>query len=47
VSLHCALTPENTGIVNRTLLESMKPSAFLINTARGALINEIDLSAAP
>jgi glycerate dehydrogenase len=46
VSLHCALTPENTGVVNHTLLESMKPSAFLINTARGALINEIDLSAA-
>lgn len=46
VSLHCALTPENTGIVNRTLLESMRPSAFLINTARGALINEGDLSAA-
>src|SRR6185369_10593654 len=46
VSLHCALTPENTGVVNRTLLESMKPSAFLINTARGALINESDLSVA-
>lgn len=46
VSLHCALTPENAGIVNRTLLESMKPSAFFINTARGALINEGDLSAA-
>jgi glycerate dehydrogenase len=46
VSLHCALTPENTGIVNRTLLETMKPSAFLINTARGALVNEGDLAAA-
>ncbi|QHS52061.1 D-2-hydroxyacid dehydrogenase [Edaphobacter sp. 12200R-103] len=46
VSLHCALTPENTGIVNRALLETMKPSAFLINTARGALIHEDDLSAA-
>lgn len=46
VSLHCALTAENTGIVNRSLLESMKSSAFLINTARGALINEDDLSAA-
>lgn len=46
VSLHCALTSENTGMVNRALLESMKPSAFLINTARGALINEGDLSAA-
>lgn len=46
VSLHCALTPENIGIVNHSLLESMKPSAFLINTARGALINENDLSVA-
>jgi glycerate dehydrogenase len=46
VSLHCALTTENTGSVNRNLLEGMKPSAFLINTARGALINEGDLSAA-
>lgn len=46
VSLHCALTLENTGIVNRRLLATMKPSAFLINTARGALINEEDLAAA-
>lgn len=46
VSLHCALTSENTGFVNRTFLDTMKPSAFLINTARGALINEDDLSAA-
>ncbi|QNI37352.1 D-2-hydroxyacid dehydrogenase [Edaphobacter albus] len=46
VSLHCALTPENIGIINCALLEKMKPSAFLINTARGALINESDLSAA-
>lgn len=46
VSLHCALTPENTGIVNHSLLEGMKSSAFLINTARGALINEGDLSIA-
>lgn len=44
VSLHCALTPENTGIVNRALLENMKPSALLINTARGALVNESDLA---
>lgn len=45
VSLHCALTPQNTGMVNRSLLESMKRSAFLINTARGGLINEDDLAA--
>jgi glycerate dehydrogenase len=46
ISLHCALTSENTGMVNRLLLERMKSSAFLINTARGALINENDLAAA-
>lgn len=44
VSLHCALTAENSGFVNRSLLERMKTSAFLINTARGALVNEGDLS---
>ncbi len=46
VSLHCPLTPENQGFVNRALLESMKPSAFLINTARGPLVDEAALAAA-
>jgi glycerate dehydrogenase len=44
VSLHCPLTPETAGMVNRTRLESMKPSAFLINTGRGPLVNESDLA---
>lgn len=46
VSLHCPLTAENTGFVNRRLLGLMKPAAMLINTARGALINEKDLAEA-
>ncbi len=46
ISLHCPLTPENTGMVNAALLGGMKKSAFLINTARGPLINEKDLAAA-
>lgn len=46
VTLHCPLTPENTGMVNATLLARMKKTAYLINTARGALINERDLAAA-
>lgn len=46
VSLHCGLTPENDGMVNARLLARMKPSAFLINTARGRLVNESDLAAA-
>lgn len=46
VSLHCPLTAENTGFVNMALLQAMKPSAFIINTARGLLINEADLAEA-
>lgn len=46
VSLHCPLTKENTGMVQESLLRRMKPSAFLINTARGQLINEHDLARA-
>lgn len=46
VSLHCPLTPDNTGFVNERMLSLMKPSAILINTARGQLINEQDLAAA-
>lgn len=44
VSLHCPLTSENRGFVSRELLSVMKGSAFLINTARGALVNEADLA---
>ena len=46
VSLHCNLTPENTGMVNRDLLRSMKPSAYLINTSRGPLVRDADLAEA-
>lgn len=46
VSLHCPLTPHNAGFVNTQLLSTMKPSAFLLNTARGQLINEQDLAEA-
>jgi glycerate dehydrogenase len=44
VSLHSPQTAENTGFVNKALLEKMKPTAFLINTARGGLVNENDLA---
>lgn len=44
ISLHCPLKPDNQGFVNKTLLSVMKPSAFLINTSRGQLINESDLA---
>ena len=46
ISLHCPLTPENKGLVNAARLALMKPTAFLINTARGPLINEPELAAA-
>jgi glycerate dehydrogenase len=44
VSLHCPLTNDNIGFVNAALLSGMKPSALLVNTARGQLINEPDLA---
>jgi|SRR5215218_5948273 len=44
VSLHCPLTVDNKGFVNKELLNRMKPSAFFINTARGQLVNEQDLA---
>ena len=44
VSLHCPMTQETTGMINRERLALMKPSAFLINTARGGLVNERDLA---
>ncbi|MBS1822791.1 MAG: D-2-hydroxyacid dehydrogenase [Acidobacteria bacterium] len=46
VSLHCGLTEENKGMVDRKLVQRMKRSAFLINTARGGLVNEADLAEA-
>ena len=46
VSLHCPLTPETQHMVNRQRLELMKPSAFLLNTSRGPLVDEEALAAA-
>ncbi|MBK7098114.1 MAG: D-2-hydroxyacid dehydrogenase [Sphingobacteriales bacterium] len=46
VSLHCPLTEDTRQMVNGTMLGLMKPTAYLINTARGALVNEKDLSEA-
>jgi glycerate dehydrogenase len=43
VSLHCPLTNENRAFVDARLLGLMKPEAYLINTARGELVNEADL----
>ena len=43
VSLHCPLTPATRHIINEETLAWMKSTAFLINTARGALIDEVAL----
>lgn len=40
ISLHCPLTDDNRGLVDRRRLGLMKPTAFLINTSRGPLIDE-------
>lgn len=46
VSLHCPLTPATERIVNAQRLALMKPTALLINTSRGPLIDEAALAAA-
>jgi glycerate dehydrogenase len=46
ISLHAPLTEESTGLINAQSLQKMKPTAFLINTARGGFIIEKDLKSA-
>ena len=40
VSLHCPLTPRTNNLVNAKRLALMKPTAFLLNTSRGGLVEE-------
>ena len=44
LTLHCPLTPQTQQLINLQALAQMKPSAWLINTARGGLINEKELA---
>jgi len=46
LSLHCPLTPDTRQIINEERLKLMKPSSYLINTARGNLIDEAALAQA-
>ena len=44
ISLHCNLTPENTGMINKDSIAKMKDGVILINNARGQLIHEQDVA---
>jgi len=46
VSLHCPLTGENREMINKDFIAGMKDGAFILNTARGGLVNENDLAEA-
>jgi glycerate dehydrogenase len=46
LSLHCPLTPETANLINAQRLSWMKPTAFLINTSRGPLVDENALAEA-
>jgi len=40
LSIHCPLVPETRGLVSEAVLSAMKPSAWIVNTARGEIIDE-------
>ena len=44
LTFHCPLTEQTKGIIGKELLSHMKPSAMLINTARGGIVNEPELA---
>lgn len=46
ISLHCPLTEENKGFINRDAISKMKDGVILLNTSRGPLVNDEDLAQA-
>lgn len=43
ISIHAALTPETQGLINRDRLQHVKPGAYIVNLARGGLIESLDV----
>lgn len=43
ISIHCPLTDETKNLFDLAVLKKMKPTAYLVNTARGGIVNEADL----
>lgn len=46
ITLHCPLTPETRGMINKQTLAMMRPETIIVNTARGPLVNEVDMAEA-
>ena len=46
IAINCPLNEDTRGMINADLLSLMKPTAFLVNTARGAIVNQADLTVA-
>lgn len=44
VSIHCPLNQKTRGMVDKTFINKMKDGSFLVNTARGAILNEVDVA---
>lgn len=46
ISIHCPLNPETRNMIDAVAINKMKKTAIIINTARGGIINEVDLAEA-
>ena len=46
MTLHCPLTPDTHHLIDAAALGAMKPTAILVNTARGGIVDQVALAAA-
>lgn len=46
VSIHAPLTPQTTRLIDRSAIRAMRPGSIIVNVARGAIIDEVELLAA-